>query len=202
MAKVPATVGREWTGFLTAACRRAVPFTVVRSSLPHTKNGGAIMAVNDWLRGTVLVTLLVFCLATAALVAEPGADMGEDDRAHSAGRWRIVTAAINGREVDRDITSLLSVTYAPDGRWGVLFKNIPVAEGTSVIDATSEPRSFRMDTRGGTGSPARAYRGIYELRGDSRRICFVPAGAPVPTEFSSPRGDGHILVEFARLEAR
>jgi uncharacterized protein (TIGR03067 family) len=95
---------------------------------------------------------------------------------------------------------MLAVVYAADGRWRVLFKSIPVAEGTSSNDPTTTPKSFVMQTLGpANGSrPGDRYVGIYELEGESRRFCFVPADRPRPGEFTSGRGSGRILVTLER----
>jgi len=128
-----------------------------------------------------------------------GADGLEDDRAVSAGRWRIVSAELNGRPVDPGFTAPLSVVYAADGTWTVFFKTLPVAEGTSSVDQAADPKTFELTTLGSNASPGRRYRGIYEMRGGSRRICFVPAERPRPTDFSTAPASERLLVSIERV---
>jgi uncharacterized protein (TIGR03067 family) len=42
------------------------------------------------------------------------------------------------------------------------------------------------------------FLGIYELGEKNRRMCFAPTGKERPSEFSSSRGSGHILLTFER----
>lgn len=128
-----------------------------------------------------------------------GADGLEDDRAASAGRWRIVSAELNGRQVDPGFTALLSVVYAADGTWTVFFKTLPVAEGTSNVNQAADPKTFEMTTLGSHASAGRRYRGIYEMRGGSRRMCFVPADRPRPTDFSTAPASERLLVSIERI---
>lgn len=123
-----------------------------------------------------------------------------DDRVQGAGTWRVAHVQVNGRTVDPEITSMLAVRYAADGSWVVLFKSIPMAEGASTVDQSTQPKSFDMRTLGSGNSPhaGRAYLGIYEGHDDARRLCFVPAGSPRPAEFRSTLAGGEILVELRR----
>ena len=146
------------------------------------------------------LTLGSVTAVAALLLSAPEPPVADPDRAASTGLWRVVAVEVNGRPVDDEITAMLAVVYAADGRWRVLFKSIPVAEGTSSNDPTTTPKSFVMQTVGpsdGSRSGDR-YVGIYELRGDRRRFCFVPADRPRPGEFTSSRGSGRILVTLER----
>ena len=42
--------------------------------------------------------------------------------------------------------------------------------------------------------------GIYELKKNTRKLCFAPAGRNRPTEFSSTAENQHILVTFERVK--
>ena len=128
------------------------------------------------------------------------ASSSPDDRAASAGSWDVVAVVMSGRPVDPKIASMLQVAYREDGSWTVLFKGLAVGEGTSVNDAETSPKTFEMQTLGGTKTPPRKYSGIYRLEGDTRQLCFVIAGQPRPDDFTSPRGSGRILVKLKRAE--
>ena len=151
--------------------------------------------------GRTFSRLSLLCLNALLLSAVSvfGAEGLQDDRAVSAGRWRIVSAELNGRLVDPGLTAPLSVVYAADGTWTVFFKTLPVAEGTSSVDQAADPKTFEMTTLGSHASPGRRYRGIYEMRGGSRRICFVPADRPRPTEFSTAPASERLLVSIERI---
>lgn len=146
------------------------------------------------LRSVVRVT---FVAILVAIVLEP-ATLAEDDRAASAGFWDVVAVEMNGKHVDPEIASMLRIAYREDGSWVVLFKGLPVGEGTSQNDPQPSPKTFEMQTLGGTKTPPRTYTGIYRLEGDTRQLCFVIAGMPRPDTFTAPRGSGRILVTLKR----
>lgn len=138
-------------------------------------------------------------LAAALLVGPPvGTASAPDDRAASAGVWDVLAVEMNGRPVDAELVSMLRVAYREDGSWTVFFKGVPVGEGASVNDPEANPKTFEMQTLGGTRTPPRKYSGIYRLDGDDRHLCFVIAGLPRPDAFTAPRGSGRILVTLKR----
>lgn len=125
-----------------------------------------------------------------------------DDRAVSAGRWDVVSADWEGRPVDREFLAHLQVVYRADGSWAVLFKNRPVAEGRSSNRQDVTPKTFEMETLGSGPIEPRRYKGIYRLDGDTRMLCIVPEGRPLPGEFTAPRRSGRMLVMLKRSAAQ
>jgi len=155
------------------------------NTLPHQA-----MPVLPWVAAVVLVAPL----AAQEAAAPPAAD----DRAISAGRWRVVSVEWNGRPVDPEILALLRVVYRADGSWAVLFKNLPVAEGTSTNCQDASPKTFEMETLGSEGIKPSRYTGIYRIEGDTRVLCLAPDGEPRPDEFAAPRHSGRMLVTLER----
>jgi uncharacterized protein (TIGR03067 family) len=136
--------------------------------------------------------------AVALAMLATVASAADSDVATSAGRWQVTRVEVNGKLVDREVTSLLAVEYAADGSWVVLFKSLPVGEGTSAVDEAALPKAFEMETLGAAGKPGRRYIGIYGAEGDTRRLCFVSADRPRPREFRSTAAGGEILVMMRR----
>lgn len=155
------------------------------NTLPHQA-----MPVLPWVAAVVLVAPL----AAQEAAAPPAAD----DRAISAGRWRVVSVEWNGRPVDPEILALLQVVYRADGSWAVLFKSLPVAEGTSTNCQDASPKTFEMATLGSEGIKPSRYTGIYRIDGDTRVLCLAPDGEPRPDEFAAPRHSGRMLVTLER----
>jgi uncharacterized protein (TIGR03067 family) len=76
------------------------------------------------------------------------------------------------------------------GRYGVY-------DGLFRLDPSADPKTFDWSGKGPEG--AIELRGIYELDGDTFRLCYVTApGKPRPTELRSPEGSGRILIIFKR----
>jgi uncharacterized protein (TIGR03067 family) len=147
------------------------------------------------LAGGVWATL---ALIDARADPQPPAIAVADDRAASAGVWDVVKVEMNGKRLDDEFVAMLKIAYQSDGAWTVLFKGLVVGEGRSQNDPDTNPKTFEMETRGGTKTKPRRYTGIYRIEGDSRELCFVSDGMPRPDDFTAPRKSGRILVTLRR----
>jgi uncharacterized protein (TIGR03067 family) len=69
--------------------------------------------------------------------------------------------------------------------------------GTYIIDSASKPKSMTIP---GTEGPnhGKTFPAIYELKGDTLRICYDLSGAKRPTEFKSVAGMKLYLVTYNR----
>ena len=74
--------------------------------------------------------------------------------------------------------------------------NLP-DKGTYTLDTTTKPKSITIT---GTEGPnnGKTYPAIYELKGDTLRICYDLSGAKRPTEFKSIAGTRLYLVDYNR----
>lgn len=146
--------------------------------------------------------IAILCSAPAAWLALTAIACDQapvaDDRASSAGRWEIASVEWDGKPVDPEFLALLHVMYAADGSWAVLFRSVPVAEGTSTNHQEQSPSTFEMETLGSEGIKPRRYRGIYRLEGDTRVLCIAAATKPHPDQFTAPRRSGRMLVTLKR----
>jgi uncharacterized protein (TIGR03067 family) len=67
--------------------------------------------------------------------------------------------------------------------------------GTYTVDGTTKPKS--MDVHGGDGpNKGKTFPCIYELEGDTIRICYDLAGKERPKEFKTARGTKRYLVTY------
>ena len=72
-------------------------------------------------------------------------------------------------------------------------------KGTYKIDPAANPKA--METTASTGPyKDKPLLGIYELDGDSLKICYAAPGKDRPTEFNSKAGSGWILTVHKRLK--
>lgn len=136
--------------------------------------------------------------AMLASAAESSAAAAGDDRTVSVGLWDVVAVEMNGREFDRELVTLLRVDFRADGRWSVLFRSLPLVDGTSTNDQTADPKTFEVETLARPPAKPARYVGIYRFEGDARRLCFVEEGRPRPDTFTAPAGSGRLLVKLAR----
>jgi len=71
--------------------------------------------------------------------------------------------------------------------------------GTYTLDAASGPK--RMTVTGTEGpNLGKTYPAIYELKGDTLRICYDLSGAKHPTEFKTVAGTKLYLVTYKRTK--
>lgn len=143
--------------------------------------------------------LLVAAMAVARAQSRDAAGV-PDDRALSVGRWDVVAVEWDGRPVERELLAMFQVIYRADGSWAVLFKRMPVAEGTSTNHQDTAPKTFEMQTLGSEAIKPVRNTGIYRIDGDTRVLCMVREGSPRPDEFSAPRHSGRMLVTLARAK--
>jgi len=74
-------------------------------------------------------------------------------------------------------------------------------ESTVKIDPTTTPKS--QDDLLTTGPDKGKTRlSIYEVKGDTYRVCIAAPDKPRPTAFESKEGSGHSLYTFKRAKPR
>jgi uncharacterized protein (TIGR03067 family) len=141
--------------------------------------------------------LLFFCPAVgASLNAFPAGS--PDDAKAIQGNWKPSAAELAGQPMPDAVLKSISLTLA-DGKYEVLVGTAP-DRGTYTIDSTTTPR--RMAVTGIEGPNAgKTYPAIYELKGDTLRICYDLSGAKHPTEFKSTAGTKLYVVTYIRQRA-
>ena len=98
--------------------------------------------------------------------------------------------------VKQDRPPPVSTMATNDEKLG-LFDSMLAYAGTYTIDADSKPKSMTIT---GTEGPnhGKTFPAIYELKGDTLRICYDLSGAKRPTEFKSVAGTKLYLVTYSR----
>jgi uncharacterized protein (TIGR03067 family) len=145
-------------------------------------------------------------LALALLLGGVRADEKEGDKGKAVkeewkrlnGAWEVVRTVVDGKE--QPAPKKATVTLK-DGKYTVRQGGKVVAEGAGTVDPTTSPKS--LDITPATGD----YRGktlsaIYEVKGDTQRVCIAPPGKPRPKAFEAKEGSGHRLTTYKRVKAR
>ena len=134
------------------------------------------------------------CLAIgASLIASAGGS--PDDAKAVQGSWKPATAELAGQPMPDAILKSISLKL-DNGKYEVFVGEQP-DRGTYTIDSATQPRSMTIT---GTDGPNRGktFPAIYELRGDTLRICYDLSGAKRPTEFKTSAGTQLYLVTYNR----
>ena len=131
--------------------------------------------------------------------ADPPADAFAKELKAMAGTWRPVSAENNGNMSPEGDLKELRWIRDEAGKWALQRSDKTVLEWTvRRIDATKKPKTIDIEVTGGPHKGT-IYQGIYELDGDTLRVCLAqPESAERPTEFSARKGSGFALSEFKR----
>ena len=138
--------------------------------------------------------LLCICLAVGASLHAFAAS-SPDDAKSVQGSWQPVRAELAGQPMTETVLKTISLKL-DNGKYEVLVGGNP-DKGTYTIDSTSKPKGMTIT---GTEGPnhGKTFPAIYELKGDTLRICYDLSGAKRPTEFKSVSGTRLYLVTYNR----
>jgi uncharacterized protein (TIGR03067 family) len=132
-----------------------------------------------------------------ALITSAGCLFAADspDAKALRGDWLPVKAELGGRAMPEAVLKAISLKLG-DGTYDVLADGHP-DKGTYRVDPSAKPKT--MVIRGTEGpNQGKTIPAIYELQGDTLRICYDLSGAKTPSDFKSPAGTRLYLVTYQR----
>ena len=130
------------------------------------------------------VTTLLFSLNTRA-----------DDAKAIEGTWKVESAEAGGKKIESEdlMTLVVKITGA---RYEVRIKD-KVDAGTLALDEKQTPKTMdATDTEG--DDVGKVVKAIYELNGDTLRVCYPLDGGERPKEFATKEGSPVLLVTYKR----
>jgi uncharacterized protein (TIGR03067 family) len=133
-------------------------------------------------------------LVMAASLITFAAEVPSDAKAVQ-GNWKPIKADLAGQPMTEAVLKSISLKL-DKGKYEVFVGTQP-DKGTYTLDSSSRPKGM---TIAGTEGPnqGRTFPAIYELEGDTLRICYDLSGAKRPTEFKSLAGTRLYLVTYSR----
>jgi uncharacterized protein (TIGR03067 family) len=148
-----------------------------------------------------LVRLLVFFLL---VVATPGLcasdkDSGEGDLAKLQGQWVVVSLEHRGHVAEPADFEGQSSVYEKN-RWTWKVGDKVMRRGIITLNSTRSPKAINTWDSDGPHEDE-TVPGIYQLDGDTLKLCFAMPGEKRPTEFTTKSGTGAILVVYKRKKA-
>ena len=112
------------------------------------------------------------------------------------GSWVPVKAELGAQPLLGDVLKKITLTLT-NHDYEVAISGEQSDFGTWSIDTSSKPKGMTIV---GTKGPnaGRTFPCIYEIEGDTLRICYDLSGAKRPTEFKTPTGTKLYLVTYNR----
>lgn len=139
--------------------------------------------------------LAVICTSAIALTAVFFASAGDvnDDSGGIQGSWQAVAGEIGGKPLPAESVKSTILKLA-DGKYEVSAVDGRPDTGTYRLMSNAKPK--RIDVILGLGPNAgKTIPAIYELSGDSLKICYALRGSNAPTEFKTAAGTGGYLLD-------
>jgi uncharacterized protein (TIGR03067 family) len=119
----------------------------------------------------------------------------EAELARLQGTWGTASVEVDGSPVPPHLYRDARLVVAGD-RF-VLFNPLPDAgqrlEGSLRLDPAKTPKELDLLLDGG-----QAFQEVYELEGDTLRVCYPVRGGPRPTALNTGPGSGLSLVVYRR----
>jgi len=158
--------------------------------------------VHPFLRLTLPLALLA-----AFLVAADPADKDKDkggaadkDKAALKGKWEPISSESGGNKDDESEYKQYRVVFDGD-KFTILKSGETHMKGTFKLDPAQTPKRIDMTIEDGPDgdSKGKTLAGIYELKDDELKWCFVPPDlGERPTSFASQSGTSQILATLKR----
>ena len=139
----------------------------------------------------------LFCAGLLAAVALVGQAADSPDAKAVQGVWKPVKAELGGQPMPDEVLKTITLKLHDD-RY-VVSVGERLDKGTCTIDASTKPKSMTIT---GTEGPnqGKTFPAIFELEGDTLRICYDLSGKQRPAEFKSVAGTRLYLVTYHRAK--
>jgi uncharacterized protein (TIGR03067 family) len=135
------------------------------------------------MRGKYLWVVVASLAVGGTLLAEGAKDTGEDVLKMIQGTWKFVSQEIDGKGLPKEEVAKQTITFDGD-KWTVRRDGKVVQAGTHKFDPDKKPAHVDAVVTEGEDKGS-TMLGIYELKGNTLKVCFDPKGKERPTDFTS-----------------
>ena len=134
-------------------------------------------------------------LIMALAVVQTAKSEGSKDSAAIQGTWLASTAELGGKPFPDEVRKSIKLTLKDDKYTVTVGKNPD--HGTVKLDPSAKPKA--MDITGTEGpNKGKKIPAIYELNGDTLKICYDLSGKSRPMAFKTTEGTQLFLVTYKR----
>lgn len=145
----------------------------------------------------LVILAVASCVGVAGVLTAGDEAAIQKDRKLMAGTWRVLSIERDGKKTTAEQLEKTRSIISADGTAMVQREGKTIIKGNFKIDPTKKPKQSEATyTQGDLAG--KTVLGIYEVDGDSMRICYAIPGKDRPTEFSSKEGSGHVLITYKR----
>ena len=140
---------------------------------------------------------LKLCLALRLVLSFSSVAWSHDAKDEDAiqGTWLASTAELGGQKFPDEVRKSIKLVIK-GGKYTVTVGNQP-DKGTSKLDPSAKPKA--MDITGTDGpNKGKRFLAIYDLKGDTLRVCYDLSGKNRPTEFKTVADTQLFLVTYNR----
>lgn len=148
---------------------------------------------------------LVALLCTVGFVVSGGSGTLADDKAalekearKFQGTWTIESSEAGGQKLPADELKGIIVTFEGD-KHTVKKGDEVIQSGTQKLDPSKSPKTIDVTMTEGVNKGA-VMLGIYEIDGDTLKVCFDAEGKKRPTQFKSAPGSATFVNVHKRLK--
>jgi uncharacterized protein (TIGR03067 family) len=137
--------------------------------------------------------LRLLCLSLVLMCSPVPAVTGDDKKDEDAirGVWLAAEAELGGNKFPDDQRKSIKLELK-DGKY-----TLGVDKGTIKLDPSAKPKT--LDVVGTDGpNKGKTIPAIYELDGDTLKVCYDLGGKARPTEFKTAAGTKQFLVVYKR----
>lgn len=144
----------------------------------------------QWLLA-VLMVLSLTCVAWS--------QGGQDDVKLMEGTWLPASAELSGKELPEEVRKIIKLVLKGD-TYTVTVGDQP-DEGKVKVDATKKPKT--LDITGTKGANmGKTMLAIYEVNGDTLRVCYDMSGKAYPKDFKTTPDSQLFLVTYKRQKGQ
>jgi uncharacterized protein (TIGR03067 family) len=138
---------------------------------------------------------VVLVLGVGLAAEAPAEDAAKKEYTRFEGTWKIVSVEVEGAKQEEGLLKNARIILKGDK---FTFKQGDMSTpGTFKVDVTTKPRTIDVTFTGGPDK-GQTLHGIYELDGDTYKVCLAMPGKDRPKEFVSKPGSGHVLEVLKR----
>jgi uncharacterized protein (TIGR03067 family) len=146
------------------------------------------------MEGVMRLYLLLIPVAGLLLAADDKPPKGLEP---FQGSWALASLVVNGKEMDK--TELKNTTLSLKGEGYTFAKGTTTNKGTYKVDPTRKPMTLDIIVTDGPDK-GKTLPAIYEINGDTMRICLSIKGKDRPTAFESKPDSGTVLETWKKTK--